>query len=179
MTNACRNAFRTPQVQRSATRPSLAGAREPLPSTVYLLTKRQVVGLRTASGPQALTIDALPERIASKIEVDDDGCWLWLASLGRGGYGQLWSPERKTMDRAHRAIYLLLVGPVDADLEMDHLCRVRRCVNPEHLEPVTRQENQRRRRKYANAAERHAAWRARRREERRLAEVATGWWVSI
>jgi hypothetical protein len=42
---------------------------------------------------------------------------------------------------AHRFAYELLVGPIPEDLELDHLCRVRHCVNPAHLEPVTHLEN--------------------------------------
>lgn len=69
-------------------------------------------------------------------------CWLWTGGADHKGYGQL-VPEgaRDVTVRAHRFIYELVVGPVDASLEMDHLCRNRRCVNPAHLEPVTRREN--------------------------------------
>lgn len=46
--------------------------------------------------------------------------------------------------RAHRVAYELLVGPIPEGLVLDHLCRVRHCVNPDHLEPVTKRENERR-----------------------------------
>jgi hypothetical protein len=68
-----------------------------------------------------------------------EGCWLWCASTLRGGYGQF--NDGRTMVRAHRWIYEQLVGPIPEGLDLDHLCRVRNCVNPEHLEPVTRGEN--------------------------------------
>lgn len=68
----------------------------------------------------------------------DDGCWEWTASRFRNGYGQ----GNRTV--AHRVVYELLVGPVPEGLDLDHLCRNRGCVNPGHLEPVTRRENLRR-----------------------------------
>lgn len=68
-----------------------------------------------------------------------DGCWLWTGARKAGGYGQIKVGEQSRL--AHRALYELLVGPIPEGLELDHLCRVRECVNPEHLEPVTRREN--------------------------------------
>jgi HNH endonuclease len=70
-----------------------------------------------------------------------DGCWLWTAGLAQG-YGHLgWNGRT---DYAHRVAYELLVGPVPEGLTIDHLCRERRCVNPTHMEAVTRWENVRR-----------------------------------
>lgn len=74
-----------------------------------------------------------------------DGCWLWTgARAGRATlqYGNTrWS---RRVRYAHRVAYELLVGPVPDGLELDHLCRVPLCVNPAHLEAVTRSENVRR-----------------------------------
>lgn len=81
----------------------------------------------------------LPERIASKIAVADSGCWQWTASISVDGYGRT-TVNRRTAG-AHRACYEILVGSIPVHLVIDHLCRNRRCVNPEHLEPVTRREN--------------------------------------
>jgi hypothetical protein len=78
-------------------------------------------------------------RILSKVEVDANGCWLWQAHCNNDGYGVV-SVERK-LKKAHRVVYEMLVGPIDEGLTLDHLCRVRHCVNPAHLEPVTHQEN--------------------------------------
>ncbi len=69
-------------------------------------------------------------------------CWLWTGSISSGGYGGF--GIRGTAKKAHRVSYELIVGPIPEGLELDHLCRVRHCVNPNHLEPVTRQENVRR-----------------------------------
>ncbi len=73
-------------------------------------------------------------------------CWLWTAGLDAHGYG-LFSDIRMTNLRgraaraAHRWSYEHFVGPVPEGLDLDHLCRVRNCVRPDHLEPVTRREN--------------------------------------
>jgi hypothetical protein len=68
-----------------------------------------------------------------------DTCWIWTGPLGRGGYGRA-KFDGVTM-YAHRFAYELLVGPIPEGLSLDHLCRARDCVNPEHLEPVTHREN--------------------------------------
>lgn len=72
-----------------------------------------------------------------------DGCWLWLGKLGSKGYGL--AHVENGQRQAHRVAYELAIGQIPDGLEMDHLCNVRRCVNPEHLEPVTHAENIRRR----------------------------------
>jgi hypothetical protein len=88
-------------------------------------------------GAAPLTIDTL-ERF---VVVGD--CWLWNRYLTKG-YGHASVPGRRTHQLAHRAVWELLVGPIPDGLELDHLCRVRSCVNPDHLEPVTPLENTRR-----------------------------------
>lgn len=67
-------------------------------------------------------------------------CWLWTASGGRG-YGIFYPNGARSGRAAHRFAYELLVGPIPEGMQLDHLCRVRRCVNPAHLEPVTGFEN--------------------------------------
>jgi hypothetical protein len=83
--------------------------------------------------------DDLKQKILDRIEVDENGCWLWTGFSRSGGYGDLHHLGR--IQRAHRLSYEAFVGPIPGDLTLDHLCRVRRCVNPEHLEPVTGREN--------------------------------------
>lgn len=75
----------------------------------------------------------------------NSGCWLWTASLTGAGYGQISDPDRRSHPLlAHRVSYALHVGPVPDGMDLDHLCRVPSCINPRHLEPVTRSENLRR-----------------------------------
>lgn len=74
-----------------------------------------------------------------------EGCWLWTGGRSPDGYGQFWmGGEGGRTLRAHRVAYEDLVGAVPEGLMLDHLCRVRHCVRPDHLEPVTNAENLRR-----------------------------------
>lgn len=83
----------------------------------------------------------LPDNIRSRIQVlpASGSCWIWTGQRNMGQYGTLYWDRKQRV--ASRLIYELLVGPVPDGLELDHLCRVRHCVNPDHLEPVTRREN--------------------------------------
>jgi len=78
------------------------------------------------------------KRFWAKVEKTET-CWLWTAGRDRYGYGQFWFAGRHV--GAHGFAYQLLVGPVPDGLQIDHCCRVRHCVNPAHLEPVTCREN--------------------------------------
>jgi hypothetical protein len=84
----------------------------------------------------------LLDRMADKFTVGD-GCWEW-GGAKSDGYGQIRSGGRGPLLKAHTVMYELLVGPVPEGLMLDHLCRHRGCVRPDHLEPVTNQENARR-----------------------------------
>lgn len=86
---------------------------------------------------------ALDERFWSKVQIDAGGCWRWTASHTENGYAQYYA-GRGQSKIAHRFAYEALVGPVPDGHDLDHLCRVRDCVNPKHLEPVLRAENLRR-----------------------------------
>jgi hypothetical protein len=68
-----------------------------------------------------------------------DSCWLWLSFINDRGYGQVWHDGNNK--KAHRVAYELAKGPIPEGYEIDHLCKIRHCVNPDHLEPVTHYEN--------------------------------------
>lgn len=81
------------------------------------------------------------DRVMALVERDGpSGCWLWQGPLNQSGYACR-RPEKGTTTLVHRWLYEQLVGPIPDGLPLDHLCRVRRCVNPAHLEPVTDREN--------------------------------------
>lgn len=67
--------------------------------------------------------------------IERDGCWIYTGSINNGGYGTILGRA------AHRYFYEHLVGAIGDGLTIDHLCRVTACVNPDHLEPVTAEEN--------------------------------------
>jgi hypothetical protein len=71
-----------------------------------------------------------------------EGCWLWTAHVFRDGYAVFRVDGKQVY--IHRWAYELLVGPIPDGMQVDHLCRVRHCVRPDHLEPVTPRENSRR-----------------------------------
>lgn len=78
-------------------------------------------------------------RFWSKV-VKTPTCWLWAAAT-QDGYGRFWVRSVSNNVPAHRLAYELEVGNVPVDLQLDHLCRVRHCVNPSHMEIVTCAEN--------------------------------------
>ncbi len=91
--------------------------------------------------------DARPEAVAvfvAKInEHGPNGCWTWNGCVGDHGYSRI-NSRFYWATYAHRAAYMLFVGPIPKGLLIDHLCRNRACCNPDHLEPVTQRENTRR-----------------------------------
>lgn len=96
-------------------------------------------GLLTVNPP---TMDAR-ERLEARTErPEGTNCWLWRGSLNIYGYGRIKFHGESVF--VHRLSYETLVGPIPDGLVIDHLCRVRNCVNPDHMEPVTNSENIRR-----------------------------------
>lgn len=67
------------------------------------------------------------------------GCWWWYGTVAPDGYGTI--GVNYGLRRAHRVWYELVRGPIPQGMVLDHLCRNRSCVNPDHLEPVTTREN--------------------------------------
>lgn len=89
-------------------------------------------------GPRPRTLAQTIDAFWVKVE-KTEGCWLWMAGRQPNGYGRLRLDGKAVY--AHRFAYELLIGPIPKGLQIDHLCRVRHCVNPTHLEPVTHREN--------------------------------------
>lgn len=81
------------------------------------------------------------ERFMTRVDKDGpNGCWLWTGYIDNVGYGRF-AVRHAVPVGAHRWLYEQTFGPVPKPLVLDHLCRVRHCVNPVHLEPVTNKEN--------------------------------------
>ncbi len=84
------------------------------------------------------------ERFWRCVRKHKSGCWFWTGSIRKDGYGAFGGCGRRKAGKsllAHRAAYELTRGAIPKGLTLDHLCRKRNCVNPKHLEPVTRLEN--------------------------------------
>lgn len=82
------------------------------------------------------------ERLLAKcIPEPNSGCWLWLGALcnPRYGYGSFFLDGRHEV--AHRAAWMIFMGPIGVGLEIDHRCRNPYCVNPDHLRPLTPEAN--------------------------------------
>ncbi len=78
-------------------------------------------------------------RLLESIELNESSCWLFTPAKDRHGYGRIRYRNKECV--AHRVSYEAFVGPIPIGFELDHLCRVRHCINPEHLEPVTGRDN--------------------------------------
>lgn len=86
------------------------------------------------------------ERFYAKTKRLENGCLEWQGWVSKDGYGHFWWNGRTHM--AHRAAYQLFVGEIPYRWELDHICRYTKCVEIQHLEPVTRIENERRKPTY-------------------------------
>lgn len=88
----------------------------------------------------------LPEKIRDGLAQEacprsgvSGNCWVWTGRTNRNGYGRIWWEKKEPV--LHRVVWLILRGAIPAGLVLDHLCKVRRCCNPDHLEPVTTKVN--------------------------------------
>lgn len=77
---------------------------------------------------------------------DLTGCWIWIGGVTKAGYGNFCIERdghggHQTQKLAHRFAYETLIGPIPEGMQLDHLCNNKRCVNPDHLKPVTAREN--------------------------------------
>jgi hypothetical protein len=86
---------------------------------------------------------ALSDRFWSKVDKTDT-CWLWTSSISPDGYGRILRADEFSTTLPHRISFEAHVRAIPDGMELDHLCSVRNCVNPEHLEVVTHAENIRR-----------------------------------
>lgn len=88
-------------------------------------------------------LSALPHHIASKIDANPVGCWPWTGATSDNGYGNVSvvTTEGRRTVLAHRVVYELLCESIPDGMVIDHLCRNRRCVRPDHLSVVTQAEN--------------------------------------
>lgn len=82
----------------------------------------------------------IKERVIEEDRGHDSSCWIWQSGINGGGYGT-GRPSGCKHGLIHRISYEAFVGPIPEGLQIDHLCRVRSCCNPKHLEPVTPREN--------------------------------------
>jgi hypothetical protein len=88
-------------------------------------------------------LEAASSYLRERSAVDETtGCWLWRRSVSSNGYGNAYFDKKYIL--AHRLSYQTFIGPLTPGLQVDHLCRNRLCVNPEHLEEVSQQMNIRR-----------------------------------
>lgn len=79
------------------------------------------------------------QRFWNSMENGDNGCWLWTASTDKSGYGLLRVAGKTKL--AHRYAYELMVDAIPDGLQIDHICRERKCVNPQHLRLATAKQN--------------------------------------
>src|SRR6188474_2118304 len=89
---------------------------------------------KTLDKPKSLIGVPLKQRFAVQFRINENGCWEWIGSITKCGYGVIWNQK---LIYAHRLSYEFFKGPIPNGKQMDHLCRHRHCVNPAHLEAVT------------------------------------------
>jgi len=91
------------------------------------------------SEPRKPSLDALPYPFRRRLAVLSNGCWEWVGVISDQGYGRYWGGNKYV--KAHTFSWKFFYGPIASGLELDHTCRNRSCVNPDHLEAVTHRVN--------------------------------------
>lgn len=104
------------------------------------IAKRNYPKLGTRKGePLRFAVGHRSVRISYDVD-PKTGCWIWARGMTTTGYGQVtW--QNRPAQKAHRVVYTIVRGPVPAGMDLDHICRNRPCVNPDHLRVVTRAVN--------------------------------------
>jgi hypothetical protein len=108
------------------------------PEHLELVTRQENLKRRDSFTPTNFTVTDLAQRIETRVSKQENGCWYWTGALVRG-YGVM-SIDGRT-NYVHRTYFEIFKGKIPLEHDLDHLCRTPMCVNPEHLEPVTRSEN--------------------------------------
>jgi hypothetical protein len=134
-TPPCQESGRSPSTNGSSGPSSLTTAASPHPSDWALWLTADYREQPAKFAPSVPIV----ARVLLRSVISESGCWLYQGSLDSGGYSCL--RIKKTNDRGHRITWEAINGPVPVDRHLDHLCRVRHCVNPTHLEPVEVSEN--------------------------------------
>lgn len=90
-------------------------------------------------------MNVIPNALLKYAVPGNGGCWLWKRALTKKGYAN--KRVGNKVRQAHRWVYEMLVGPIPDGLQIDHLCGIRNCVNPDHLRAVSPEENRKRSRR--------------------------------
>lgn len=100
----------------------------------YQTIQRIYTGVRTAS-PRKKTRVNFTKPVLERFEIQPDGCWHYTGHINRDGYGV------SNGSPVHRVFFEQMVGAISPGMQVDHLCGIRRCVNPAHLEQVSQRVN--------------------------------------
>ena len=86
-----------------------------------------------------MNLTTFATRITPNIDRQEDGCWLWTATINGGGYGTIMVDLVRYV--THRLVYEMFLGPIPDGKNLHHTCQVKACCNPLHLSPVTQAEH--------------------------------------